>query len=168
MQKTNFISKGIAPVVALFALVAPAAAQEWVFGVGYSDFSRNGAEDSALISAEYHHTPFYENGRLSSAFGAVLSAQTEGDVFVGAGLVATLDLNDKWFLETSVMPGAFFESAALNDLGSTFEIRSLLGVGRNLNNGQKVSLAILHKSNASTGNINPGVNSVLLRWHTSF
>ena len=66
------------------------------------------------------------------------------------------------------MPGAFFEGESRNDLGSEFEIRSLIGVGYRLDNGDSISLAVTHKSNASTSSFNPGVNAVLLRYHRSF
>ncbi|CUH50164.1 Lipid A 3-O-deacylase (PagL) [Ruegeria atlantica] len=66
------------------------------------------------------------------------------------------------------MPGYFSKSEELNDLGGSFQIRSLLGVGYTLNSGNKVSVAITHKSNASTQQENPGVNSVLLRYHLAF
>ncbi|XHE54338.1 acyloxyacyl hydrolase [Phaeobacter sp. BS34] len=73
-----------------------------------------------------------------------------------------------WFIETSVMPGAYAESVKLNDLGSTFEIRSAIAVGKEFATGKSLSLALTHKSNASTADINPGVNSLLLRWHVPF
>jgi hypothetical protein len=63
------------------------------------------------------------------------------------------------------MPGVYAENEVLNDLGSAFEIRSLIAVGRRLNNGQGISLALTHKSNASTAAENPGVNALILRWH---
>ena len=68
-------------------------------------------------------------------------------------------------LKNSVMPGAYFESSPGNDLGSTFEIRTVLAVGKRFANGKAVSLAFSHKSNASTADENPGVNSLTLRWH---
>ena len=146
----------------------PAAAQEWIFGLGYSSYSRPGAEDSAQVAIEYQHSPFLEKGRLSAGAAGVLSVQTEGDVFVGVGIASKFRFDSNWFIETSVMPGAYFESQPANDLGSTFEIRSLLGVGYEFENGQSMSLAFLHKSNASTAPINPGVNTLLLRWHRQF
>ena len=153
----------------LFGLLSlPASAQEWILGAGYSQYSRPGSEDSAQISIEYHAAPFFESGRISSGLAAVLSAQATGDTFVGVGLVARLDFDNQWFLETSVIPGAYFESSIGNDLGSTFEIRSLIGVGYQLDPTNSVSLALAHKSNASTAAVNPGVNTLLLRWHRAF
>lgn len=143
----------------------PAAAQEWVVGVGYSEFSRPGADHGAAFAAAYHHRPFYETGVFSARFAGVLEVQDSGDVFAGLGAAGAWQLRRGWFIEASVMPGAYAENVDLNDLGSTFEIRTLLALGKRLANGTGLSLALAHKSNASTAAVNPGVNSVLLRWH---
>ena len=137
------------------ALHGPVYGQEIVLGAGYSDYSFAGAENGTVLSLEYLHSPFY----------GVLEAVTTGDGFVGAGISTSFDLKKGWFIETSVMPGAYFENAPLNDLGSTFEIRSLIALGKQLKNGTAVSLALSHKSNASTAPLNPGVNVLSLRWH---
>ncbi|WP_293575549.1 acyloxyacyl hydrolase [Phaeobacter sp.] len=159
---TAIVGLGLASII---SFSVPAISQELVLGAGYSEFSRPGSEDSALISAEYQHSPFWEQGRFSAAFAAAADVQTTGDLFVGVGAVGRWQLQRGWFVETSVLPGAYFENVQLNDLGSTFEIRSALAVGRSLPNGNAISLALAHKSNASTADINPGVNSLLLRYH---
>lgn len=151
----------------LFATTS-AHAQSVVFGAGYADFSESDAKDQAAFSVEYHHRPFYEATRLSATWGGALTVDEAGDVHVGAGLIGTYSFAERWFVEGSVMPGYFSESEELNDLGGSFQIRSLLGVGYTLNSGNKVSVAITHKSNASTQQENPGVNSVLLRYHLAF
>jgi len=147
------------------ALHGPVYGQEIVLGAGYSDYSFAGAENGTVLSLEYLHSPFYEGERISARFSGVLEAVTTGDGFVGAGISTSFDLKKGWFIETSVMPGAYFENAPLNDLGSTFEIRSLIALGKQLKNGTAVSLALSHKSNASTAPLNPGVNVLSLRWH---
>jgi lipid A 3-O-deacylase len=83
-------------------------------------------------------------------------------------MVGTYQIDDRWFLETSVVPGIFLESVSRNNLGSKFEIRSLLGIGYLLNSGNRLSIALTHKSNAGTASRNPGVNSVLIRLHREF
>ncbi|KIC09623.1 lipid A 3-O-deacylase [Leisingera sp. ANG-M1] len=147
------------------AIAMPAAAQEVVLGIGYSDYHREAAEDGAQFALDYLHAPFHEGRILSARFGATLEAQETGDVFAGVGISGVIDLKNDWFIENSVMPGAYFESSAGNDLGSTFEIRTLLAIGKRFANGKAVSLAFSHKSNASTADENPGVNSLTLRWH---
>ncbi|MQY43643.1 acyloxyacyl hydrolase [Epibacterium sp. SM1969] len=147
------------------AIAGSAQAQSLVFGAGYSDFSETGSEDGFIAAVELHGKAFLERGNFSAGWGGVASIQETGDAFIGAGLVGKFQLQNRWFVETSVMPGAYFDNEEGNDLGSTFEIRSLLGVGRELRNGSAVSVSISHKSNASTAERNPGVNSFMLRWH---
>nr|WP_170417003.1 acyloxyacyl hydrolase [Ruegeria atlantica] len=157
-------------VLALGALFAATSvhAQSVVFGAGYADFSDSNSKDQAVFSVEYQHRPFYEATRLSATWGGALTVDEAGDLHVGAGLIGLYTFADRWFVEGSVMPGYFSKSEELNDLGGSFQIRSLLGVGYTLNSGNKVSMALTHKSNASTQRENPGVNSVLLRYHLAF
>ncbi len=143
-------------------------AQEWVFGAGFADFSKKGSVDGGILVLERHNAPFHSAERFSLGWGQSAVIHTTGDVFVGIGLAWMYDFNHNWFLEGSVMPGAFLESRPGNNLGSTFEIRSVLGVGYHLRNGNSISLALGHKSNASTAASNPGVNTAMLRWRMSF
>ncbi len=150
-------------------MAAPAAyAQTIIFGAGYSDFSDSDADDEAAFSLEYQHRPFYEATRVSATWGSALTVDTAGDVHIGIGLIGFYTFADRWFVEGSVMPGYFSEGDSLNDLGGEFQIRSLVGLGYTLNNGNKLSFAITHKSNASTQDDNPGVNSALVRYHYAF
>ncbi len=156
-------------LLAVLALSAGAAhAQSIILGAGFADFSDSDSDDNALIALEYQHRPFHQAARFSVGWGAALSIDEAGDTHIGAGLVGLYSLNDRWFLEGSVMPGYFSEADELNDLGGSFQIRSLLGVGYTLDNGNKVSLAITHKSNASTQEDNPGINALLFRYHFAF
>ncbi len=159
----------------LFSLIAlalaagtSAQAQSIVLGAGYADFSNSAGEDQAIFSLEYQHRPFHEATRFSATWGGALTVDTDGDTHIGAGLIGIYTFADRWFVEGSVMPGYYSESNELNDLGGSFQIRSLLGVGYTLNSGNKVSLAVTHKSNASTQEDNPGVNALFLRYHHAF
>ena len=162
MKKFNTALIGYAFLV---SVSSPLLAQELILGAGFADFSSGISEDGGMISAEYHHTPFYENDRLSVQLGGALSAHFTGDFHIGVGVAGAYQLQNQWFLEGSVMPGAYYENEDDNGLGSTFEIRSLFAVGRRLKNGSAISVGLTHKSNASTASYNPGVNSLLLRWH---
>ncbi len=150
------------------ALPAAAQAQSLIFGAGYADFSDDAADDQALVSLEYQHQPFHQATRFSAGWGAALSVDADGGAHLGAGLIGVYSLNDRWFVEGSVMPGYYNEGSDENDLGGSFQIRSLLGLGYTLNGGDKISVAITHKSNASTQDPNPGVNTLLLRYHLGF
>ncbi len=157
-------------VILAFALTAATAAQAQsiIFGAGYADYSSAESEDQAIVSLEYQHRSFYEATRFSATWGASLSVDTDGDTHVGAGLIGLYTFADRWFIEGSVMPGYYSESNERNDLGGSFQIRSLLGLGYTLESGNKLSAAITHISNASTQEDNPGVNALLLRYHYAF
>ncbi|MEM7318481.1 MAG: acyloxyacyl hydrolase [Pseudomonadota bacterium] len=157
--------------VAVFVLlVTPLAvsAQDYILGLGYTDFNRVASEDTPLIVAEYHLKPFYETDRLSANWALGLTAHTSGDFHVGFGLASTYSLGERWFLEGSVLPGGFFENDDANFLGGHFQIRSLFGLGYGFDNGNKISLGVTHISNASTTDENPGVNSVQVRFRRAF
>ncbi|NDW45043.1 acyloxyacyl hydrolase [Ruegeria sp. PrR005] len=147
---------------------APLHAQSLILGSGYADFQYERSEDQAVLSLEYQHTPFWERGRLSARLAAAATLHSNGDFHLGAGVASEYAFDRNWFIEASVLPGVYFEGEDSNTLGSRFEVRSLLGVGYRFDNGDAVSLAITHKSNASVSEFNPGVNTVLLRFHRSF
>ncbi|WP_299281135.1 acyloxyacyl hydrolase [uncultured Tateyamaria sp.] len=157
----------VAVVSSLLALSAPASAQELTFALGATDFGEGG-EDSAVFDFEYRHTPFVQKRIRSHAFGANASVSGEGDVFIGAGLWTRWQWDSGWFIDSSLMPGLFEEGTDGNDLGSSFEFRSLLGLGYQFDNGRAVSAAISHKSNASLADDNPGMNSYSIRYHVKF
>lgn len=152
-----------------FGLLAGAAqAQSVILGLGYADFSSSRGNDTEQFSIEYHHTPFHEGNKMSLSVGVSASATAEDDFFLGAGVVANFPLKNNWFIEGSVMPGYYDAGSVANDLGSEFEIRSLLGVGRTLASGDSISIALTHRSNAATATNNPGVNTLLVRYHFGF
>lgn len=155
-------------LIALLAFASTAQAQSVIVGAGYADYSDSQSVDQAIFSLEYQHKPFHQATRFSATWGGAVSVDEDGDTHVGLGLIGVYTFAERWFIEGSVMPGYYDESDALNDLGGSFQIRSLLGVGYTLNSNNKVSVAITHKSNASTQEENPGVNAVLLRYHHAF
>lgn len=160
-------------VLGLVLLSGPGAAtraeaQEWIAGAGFADFNFRRSQDTALLSLEYIHEPFHSASRFEAAWSGAAQVHATGDIFVGIGITATYALGGSWFVQGSVMPGAYVEHLSVNNLGSRFEIRSLLGVGYRLGGRDALSLAVSHLSNASTAQFNPGVNSVLLRYHRRF
>lgn len=147
------------------ALSAGAQAQEFVTGFGFADFHNSTAESGGFVSGDYLGTRDWTILGFETGLGATAQLHQEGDIFLGIGVQAQRELRNGWFIEASLMPGLFEEGTAANDLGSTFEIRSLIGVGRELRNGNRVSLALSHISNASIGDRNPGLNALSLRYH---
>lgn len=152
-------------LVPSLSLTTPASAQEIVAGVGYADFHNSNAESGGFISGDYLGARDWSFLGFEWGLGVTAQWHEENDIFVGAGIQGQRELANGWFLEASLMPGLFEEGIAANDLGSTFEIRSLVGVGRELRNGNRMSLAFSHISNASVGDRNPGLNSLSLRYH---
>lgn len=147
---------------------ASAEAREFVIGGGYTDFSHNDSKNSGLISLEYHHDPFFERGRFALHWTGGVTADFRGDTHLGIGLGGNFAFGERWFLEGSVMPGAYFSGENRNKLGGHFQFRSLLGIGYELNSADKLSLAVAHISNASTNDYNPGMNMVQMRWSHPF
>lgn len=154
-------------LVSLLLSVTAATAQEWTFGLGATDFGDQG-DDSVALDLEYRHKPFVERRVMSVALGANLALTGEGDVFVGGGIWSRWQWQSGWFIDNSIMPGLYEEGTEGNDLGSAFEIRSLLGVGYQFDNGHAISAAISHKSNASLAEDNPGMNTYSIRYHFKF
>jgi hypothetical protein len=152
------------------ALAAPlsAAAGDLVLGLGYSDFNEPDARNSSVLQLEVHSSLRHRFAGADWSIAAAMVVHSEGDLFIGGGPAAVWNLRDRWFVETSVMSGYFRESDDGNDLGSGFEIRSLLGLGRRISDTLSLSLALSHKSNASTAEFNPGVNVLSLRLRRSF
>lgn len=147
---------------------APALSEELIFGFGYADFGDTDAMNTPILTAEYHHTTFHEIAGWDVSLGAVVSIDGEHDVYFGAGLVNKRRLGGPWFAEFSSMVGLYYLGTPHNDLGSKLEFRHLLALGRDIGKDNAISLALTHTSNGSTGRINPGMNTLALRWHTKF
>lgn len=153
----------------LFVVLASiASAQSVILGFGYSDFSAGNGEDSATFALEFQGAPIFGGKNVAGGLAASAVLDAEGDAFVGVGLYGTVDLGQAWFLEGSVMPGYYSDGTSENDLGGNLQFRTLLAVGRTLASGNRLSVAVTHKSNASLDDDNPGVNTLLLRWHRPF
>lgn len=152
----------ISGVFYLFA--AATLAQEVSIEAGYVANPDVG-EDAAIFGLGYRHAPFYENNRFSAALAANISSTAESDIFVGAGIALRWAWQSGWFLDLSVMPGYYDPGISGNDLGNDLEFRSLFGVGYAFESGQRLSLAVTHKSNAGLDDYNPGADAILLRFH---
>lgn len=154
-------------IISILISITTASAQEVTFALGTTDYGEGG-QDSAIFDLEYRHTPFLQKRVLSVAWGANASVTGEGDAFIGGGIWSRWQWNSGWFIDNSIMPGLYEEGTFQNFLGSTFQIRSLLGVGYQFDNGHAISAAISHKSNANLADENPGMNAYSLRYHFRF
>ena len=141
-------------------IASQAAALDLVFGLGGTDFDSDG---QFVAEFEIHSDPVGQvAGADVSVMGAVV-ATDNGDVFVGAGVSALRPLSNGWHLEGSFAPGYYINSEASTDLGNDLEFRTLVGLGRTLSNGTRLSIALSHISNGGIGDRNPGVNLLSLR-----
>lgn len=143
------------------AIVAP---QEVIVGLGATDYPDRG-NDSEIVSLEYIHSPFFKSDNFSAAFAANGSITSDSDWYIGAGLAMRWSWHSGWFADGSLLAGYYKVGIPGNDLGNDLEFRSLLAVGYELDSGSRLSLAITHKSNASISDVNPGVDTLLLRYH---
>lgn len=160
----------IAPLAVMAALIAPAAApaQELLLGGGHAAFNAERAEDGGILAAEYRWAPF---GRMlggDAMMAAAADVTTSSDAFLGLGVAMRWPLGSRWFVDASVMPGYYSAGDDDNRLGGQFQFRSTLGLGVSVGEAGALSLAVSHKSNANTQNMNPGLESLMLRWHWQF
>ncbi|MEM8631558.1 MAG: acyloxyacyl hydrolase [Pseudomonadota bacterium] len=139
-----------------------------VLGLGYNSFSAQDGDDSGALALEIHGDPFWQWGSADFSLAGGAEITGEGDFWIGAGVSVFVPISGQWFFEASVMPGYYDPGTIGNDLGYDLEFRSLGGIGYAFENGYKLSLAIDHKSNASLGDENPGVNTVSLRVRREF
>ena len=160
---------GVAAV--LFTLVAPHAAR---------------AEDPALVilnAGVYdlvsHRTQLVE-GRIEYRFGHGLidgaggfeglkplvgfMVNGKGANFGYAGLAAPFDFaHGAWQFTPAAGFGSYQRGKGI-DLGARFEFHLALGLSYRILPNARVGVAVDHISNAGTGRINPGINSILATW----
>ena len=147
----------------LMLTLAPAAeAQDLSFGLT-TDYERG---DLGLV-VEYHGAPVFGDARgFSGAWGVAARADSEANAWVGAGFALNANVTDRAFIEASFMPGYYHEGDT--DLGYRLQFRSLIGVGWALSQDSAVILSIDHISNANLSDVNPGAETVALRYRLSF
>lgn len=102
-------------------------------------------------------------GPFQPTFGA--SITDTGDAWFGAGAKYTLSNigGTGVFVESSLMPGLHFKSDG-PDLGGNLHFRAALGVGYEFDNGATIYAAYDHRSNADTLPLNPGLETISLRF----
>jgi len=154
------------PILFAMAFSASAATAnglsgDFVIGVGPTDFDN---EDVAFFELEYHSKPIWNIGRTDISLSGAAIIGSEGNFFVGGGVSAQRPLAKNWFIEASFTPGYYEDGGPTTELGNDLEFRTLIGVGRSLANGTKLSVGLSHISNGGLDDTNPGVNAVTLRF----
>ena len=156
----SFFGTALASIV--FALAAPAVAQELSFGLT-TDLDRG--DFGGVV--EFHGPPVFGDPRgLSGSWGVAARSDLQGNAWVGAGFVLDAAIGDSGFVEASFMPGYYW--AGDTDLGHNLQFRSLIGFGWNIAPGRAVILSLDHISNAGIDINNPGAETVALRYRMSF
>ena len=109
----------------------------------------------------------YDSHRSKGPFRPTygLSLTTDGSAWFGIGWKWTSQniIDSPFFVETSMMPG-FYAGRDGPDLGGTLQFRSALGVGYEFDNGSTIAISYDHRSNADTQALNPGLETLSIRY----
>ena len=146
----------------LLCLSGAAYADEIVGSIGYE--GRNGIY-GAMGTVEYHRMTG-SFGRLDYGVGGAAMLGEGGGHWVGVGGVARYGIGSDYFVEGTFMPG--YQLPGERDLGGPFQFRTLIGAGREVAPGQRVSVAISHRSNGPLYEKNPGIEALSLRYGREF
>lgn len=100
-------------------------------------------------------------GPFQPAMG--ISVTDDGSVWYGAGSSWTYSFaRNKGYFQLHLMPGIYGKGKG-PDLGSVVEFRSGAEIGYETARGVRIGLSFDHRSNADTGSINPGLETIQLR-----
>lgn len=132
------------------------------FSQGFLQFRGRTAGGEARIT--------YNFEQIFHRFNPVVdfSVGTGGATFLGLGLYEQTDFDigdHTFFTGFSFIPGLYAHGNGI-DLGYPLVFRSGVEVGYKLNNGMQLSLSYDHRSNGGLGHINPGVETIQLRFST--
>lgn len=102
-------------------------------------------------------------GAFQPTMGASLSS--ENDLWVGAGGKWTTQrtVDGPIYIELSLMPGIYYQGGG-PDIGFPMQFRGSLGAGYEFDNGSSISVVFDHRSNANTSVLNPGVETLGIRF----
>jgi hypothetical protein len=106
-------------------------------------------------------------GPFQPTFGASVTA--DGASWVGAGVkwTSTGMIDSPFYIETSLMPGYYAQGDG-PDIGGSLHFRSAFGVGYAFDNGATISVHYDHRSNADTQDLNPGLETIAVRYAFAF
>jgi lipid A 3-O-deacylase len=126
--------------------------------IGLSDiqFQRRRIGKELWVAYDLGH----RRGPVQPTLGASISEM--GDAWIGFGTKWTGKFG-RVVIESQTMPGIHMQGGG-PDLGSPIEFRSGIAVGYQFDNGGRLSLSYDHRSNLDIGEINPGLETVSLRY----
>ncbi len=154
------LAAAAAAVLALGVSV-PARAQETAYltvqGGMFDVF--DGDHDTGAFAAEYR---FGEKFYFVKPFVGML-ATFKGSVYGYVGLLTDIRLLPNLVVTPSLAVGAYHEGGG-KDLGAVQEFRSGIEIAYEFRNGQRIGMLLHHISNASTGDKNPGAETLMLTY----
>ena len=121
------------------------------YGEAYVDNSNVGYE------LQYSYYQPYAFGPLQPFYG--ISSTEKGGIMLGAGVGYHYDFSEKFFLESSFLPGIYIKN---NDayLGEQPFFRAKLGVGYQFSKKMSISISYDHRSNGRIKGVNPGMETL--------
>lgn len=131
--------------------------------LGYFGFIDEG--DALDFRAEYR---FSENLSLGIKPFAGIELTSDASLWVGGGVYKDFNIAENLFLTPSFGVGYYAQGSSNLDLSKTFQARSQIEIGYQLNDFSRASLAISHISNASTDEKNPGTEILSIYYHVPF
>ena len=132
-------------------------------------FDINDTKDSAEYRIEYLKGSISKlspgNLSLKPFYGAMINGD-DGKYFY-SGLRKDIVLSDKTYLTPSFAIG-YYDQGKSKDLGYDLEFRSQLEFSYKLESMNRIAISINHISNASLGEQNPGVESMVISFIRAF
>jgi hypothetical protein len=132
-------------------------------------FDINDTKDSAEYRIEYLKGSISKlspgNLSLKPFYGAMINGD-DGKYFY-SGLRKDIVLSDKTYLTPSFAIG-YYDQGKSKDLGYDLEFRSQLEISYKLESMNRIAISINHISNASLGEQNPGVESMVISFIRAF
>ena len=132
-------------------------------------FDINDTKDSAEYRIEYLKGSISKlspgNLSLKPFYGAMINGD-DGKYFY-SGLRKDIVLSDKTYLTPSFAIG-YYDQEKSKDLGYDLEFRSQLEISYKLESMNRIAISINHISNASLGEQNPGVESMVISFIRAF
>ncbi|MDA9591811.1 acyloxyacyl hydrolase [Pelagibacteraceae bacterium] len=135
----------------------------------FGQFDINDTKDSAEYRIEYLKGSISKlspgNLSLKPFYGAMINGD-DGKYFY-SGLRKDIVLSDKTYLTPSFAIG-YYDQGKSKDLGYDLEFRSQLEISYKLESMNRIAISINHISNASLGEQNPGVESMVISFIRAF
>lgn len=133
------------------------------FGLGIYDIGDN---ESALdLRAEHRWgTPVWWAIK-PFAGGEVTS---DGTVWAGAGFYADFYVDDRLIVTPSIGAGLYAQGGSDRDLDHPIEFRSQIEAAYEMEDMNRVAVAVSHISNADLGDSNPGTEILSLYWQMPY